>query len=180
MRAENILRKIENRWGWFESYRHETRNETWGEWHLHSTIWNNDTVPELIYDIFCAPPFAAWNYVNKARTSGCCYTPPKKKKREDRTTGSGDMHCITGHPEHRRRRLSQIIYVSAVVSAHSTGYQSRRGEKMTIFFHSNSSSISITFLCVGRCWREARRRASSSFEGAQMEKICLNWDNNEN
>lgn len=76
--------------------------------------------------------------------------------------------------------------------AHSTGYQSRRAEKKNDFFPLVVVVVHLDYIFMSggaggqreahtarKKEEERTHRASVSFEG-QMEKICLNWNNNEN
>lgn len=96
---------------------------------------------------FSASPFAVWNYVNKARTSGCLYTPASGKKRRVETeVEREDMHGITN--SNTARRLPNYICICCCLLHIRLVIKVDAPKKRMIFFlSSSSSSISITFLC---------------------------------
>lgn len=63
----------------------------------------------MIYDIFSLLAVQLGNYVNKARTSGCMYTPKDRRKTD------GDMHNITNVD---LLNFIHISTISAVVFLH--------------------------------------------------------------
>lgn len=140
---------------------------------------------------FSASPFAVWNYVNKARTSGCLYTPASGKKRRVETeVEREDMHGITN--SNTARRLPNYICICCCLLHIRLVIKVDAPKKRMIFFPLVVVVVHLDYIFMSggaggqreahtarKKEEERTHRASVSFEG-QMEKICLNWNNNEN